>query len=303
MAIANFFWHGSSLSLYERCCISSFVHHGFHVRVHTFNKNLNIPNGAVLCDAAIFADIKDVEKLKQGGKTGCLAAFSDLFRYKLLSSEPGWWFDTDVFCLKSASDFDGLAEASKDVLVGYQSENVINGAVLLIKKKNVANEILEIAESKGNDFAWGEIGPSLLTKFISDNQNISSVLSPKHFYPIPFEMMEKTDVMFDEKGHSICKKMTSDAYCIHLWNEAINRKNIPKELFPPSNSYLYELFNATGEKTSQNASVSLATIKSLSFVFGIKKSELQVLLGYRYIRGVFLQIRDNYLKKLFVKKM
>jgi len=298
MAIANFFWHGSSLSLYERCCISSFVHHGFHVRVHSFNKNLNVPNGAVLCDAAIFADIKDIDKFTQGGKTGCLAAFSDLFRYKLLSSEPGWWFDTDVFCLKSASDFDSLAEASKNVLVGCQSENVINGAVLLIKEKNVANEILKIAESKGNNFAWGEIGPSLLTKFISENEKSSSVLSPKYFYPIPFEMVEKTDVIFDEKGFSICKKMTSEAYCIHLWNEAINRKKIPKELFPPSNSYLYELFNATGEKISQHASVSLATIKSLSFVFGIKKSELQVLFGYRYIRGVFLRVKSN-LKKFF----
>lgn len=166
MAVANFFWHGDSLSLYERCCIRSFVMNGFDVRVHSFNIGLKIPEGASLHDASKIAKIDDVYKYTQGKKQGCLAAFSDMFRYKLLSSCPGWWFDTDVFCLKSATDYDKLANKSKGITVGYQSNAVINGAVIFIKESYIAEKLHGSAQEKGFVLKWGDIGPSLITDFI-----------------------------------------------------------------------------------------------------------------------------------------
>lgn len=289
MAVANFFWHGDSLSLYERCCIHSFVINGFDVRVHTFNLDLKIPQGASLYDASQIAKLEDVNKYVQGGKKGCLAAFSDIFRYKLLSLSPGWWFDTDVFCLRPAMDYDLLANESKGITVGYQSKSVINGAIVFIKEASIAERLYDDAQKKGYVLKWGDIGPSLITDFIEINSDVASVLSPECFYPIEFEMVEQTDGIFDSASIDLCKEKTKGAYCIHLWNEAIRRKKIPKNIYPPMGSYLYELFIKTNEIVDPLATMPVETIHALSFLAGIKKSERKVLMNYRSLRAWFMK--------------
>ena len=47
--------------------------------------------------------------------SGSLAAFSNLFRYKLLLERGGWWVDTDVICLRPFRVRDELVIASEPV--------------------------------------------------------------------------------------------------------------------------------------------------------------------------------------------
>ena len=35
---ANFFWHGSELSIYEKACLRSFLNYGFKVVVYSFER-------------------------------------------------------------------------------------------------------------------------------------------------------------------------------------------------------------------------------------------------------------------------
>ena len=108
------------------------------------------------------------------------------------------------------------------------------------------------------------------------------------FYPIPFSAV---DDLFVSCTNEFIEKNKS-AYCVHLWNEAIVRKNITKEIFPPINSYLYHLFYETGEHVSEYSSISYKTFEALSFFAGIKRSEYKVLFLYRRLRNGLLKIKN-----------
>ncbi|MBK9199814.1 capsular polysaccharide synthesis protein [Candidatus Skiveiella danica] len=77
---------------------------GFTARVYSY-RSLKIPPGAVLCDAATVLPARELRRYTQGGSPENLAAFSDAFRYRLLRSQGGWWFDTDVICLAPVEQF------------------------------------------------------------------------------------------------------------------------------------------------------------------------------------------------------
>jgi tRNA(Ile)-lysidine synthetase-like protein len=117
--VANFFWHGNPMSKYELGCISSFIKNNWIVRVWAFS-NITVPDGAEVCDANLFYKEEDIQTFVQKKKVGCLAAFSDAFRYKVLKHSEGWWFDTDCICLKDQSEFKPILihEEDEDIQVG-----------------------------------------------------------------------------------------------------------------------------------------------------------------------------------------
>src|SRR5208337_392103 len=162
MVKANFFWHGSSLSLYEWACLSSFVKNGFDVRLHSFNLGLQVPDGTTLVDARGLAKPEEVDLRTQGGIKGCLASFSNIYRYRLLSQEAGWWFDTDVFCLADSEAFLKIQERSPGISVGFETETTLNTAVMYASEKRFAHELEILAVAKGYVLEWGAIGPQLV---------------------------------------------------------------------------------------------------------------------------------------------
>src|SRR5882757_9078074 len=99
LPIVNELWIGQ-LSPLERLCLDSFVAKGHAVHLYTYDTIENVPQGVTLRDASKILPPSKVFRNRLGKGKGSLAAFSDLFRYKLLLDEGGWWVDTDVFCLK-----------------------------------------------------------------------------------------------------------------------------------------------------------------------------------------------------------
>lgn len=98
-------WIGSSLSPIELLCISSFIAHGhdFHLWAYDVIETI-LPEGLILEDANLIIPKDKVfaytNKNQFGHGKGSYAGFSDIFRYKLLFEEGGWWVDMDVSCLK-----------------------------------------------------------------------------------------------------------------------------------------------------------------------------------------------------------
>jgi hypothetical protein len=99
-------WIGDRLSNLELLTLKSFIHfgHEFHLWLYEPIKNLCI-DGLVLRDAAsilpasaIFRNVA-ADPVSGVGKNS-LGAFSDLFRYKLLTEHGGIWVDMDVTCLQ-----------------------------------------------------------------------------------------------------------------------------------------------------------------------------------------------------------
>lgn len=243
LQIANFFWHGQPLSLYETYCIKSFVKHNWIVNLWTFDSNINAPYNVNICDANIFYQINDIQTFTQRGKQGCIAAFSDAFRYKVLQKYQGWWFDTDCICLKDQSEFNTLKE-NKNIVAGYENgRGDINGAVLTFVNSTLSDIALNMMETKlaekNRSIGWGEIGPKLITKLVLENKLVSDILSTEYFYPL--HCKHAIDVINKDKTESI-ESITANSYVYHCWNEMLTRGGVNKNEMPVEGSFLYKKF-------------------------------------------------------------
>ena len=58
---ANFFWHGSELSIYENACLRSFLNYGFKVVVYSFEK-IKLPNNIIYKDANKILKKSEIKK-------------------------------------------------------------------------------------------------------------------------------------------------------------------------------------------------------------------------------------------------
>ena len=147
---ANLFWMGK-LSNYEVVCIESFYKKGFETILWTYdstNAYLNdLVEGIQIKNAEEIVPKSYLEKFKQNNQKNNLSSFSNYFRYKLLTKNGGWWFDTDCYCLKSVDDFIKLAK-DKNILIGKTKDNLINGSVIFLNDKKLFDDLIEYIESK-----------------------------------------------------------------------------------------------------------------------------------------------------------
>jgi len=108
----NGLWIRGKLSALEMLCIYSFLDHGYHFVLWVYDPPslYKLPAGAEVKDARQILPEENVFSYKHsnqfGHGKGSYAGFSDVFRYKLLYEEGGWWTDMDVSCLKRF-DFPG----------------------------------------------------------------------------------------------------------------------------------------------------------------------------------------------------
>ncbi len=262
MVTANFFWHGPRLRLYERACLASFVRAGMNVQLHSFNHALAVPEGVSLRDAGALAAEDEVLSLTQGGKPGSIAAFTDLFRYRLFRREAGWWFDTDVYCLAGAGAFTALEARSRGLLIGEEEPGKLNGAVLYVSDPAIAVELEGRAAAKGKVFDWGAIGPHLITDYVRETPDRCTTVPMTAFYPIHYQ---EADMFFRPQMRETCLERTRDSLCIHLWNEILNTWKIPPDIMPCRGSFLYDLFEKVGAQVDPLASLPEATMEELQY--------------------------------------
>ena len=103
--IVNGLWIGNTLSMIEQLTVCSFIDHGHEFHLWTYQElETELPVEVIIRDANQIIPENQVFKYKKtnqfGHGKGSYAGFSDLFRYKLLHENGGWWVDMDVCCLK-----------------------------------------------------------------------------------------------------------------------------------------------------------------------------------------------------------
>tara|TARA_A100001015_G_C14940994_1_gene692528 strand:+ start:351 stop:1220 length:870 start_codon:yes stop_codon:yes gene_type:complete len=255
---ANFFWHGKELSIYETACLRSFIKNDFNVVVYSFKK-MNLPKKVISKNANIILKKSEIKKFIHGGKKGCLAAYSDKFRILLQRKNLGWWFDLDIICLKHSKKFLKL-EKNKKLVIGYETKNKVNTAVLKINKSYIADEILNKIKKIGYKFSWGKIGPILLNDFISEKKFEHEILSKNFFYPINYKNVE---LLFNPKKVKKASHLTKKSFTIHLYNQIINRIGIPKNILPPKNSYLYNEITGICPEYKKKEALPASTFQKL----------------------------------------
>lgn len=202
MDIIQSLWVGPSLSKLEQLSVASFLANGHPFHLYVYDKVENIPKGTVVLDA---------NEIMPPPKPGTvLAAFADLFRYKMLYEKGGWWVDTDTICLKPFTFPDS------PILAGKQSDGEIANGVIRMLDKNVAMKLCEKANQIGVNCSWGETGPRLLTKIISEENLLQYVLPKNIFYPFP---VCKISYLLEPR-----REIPEDAYALHGYNEIWRRE-------------------------------------------------------------------------------
>lgn len=101
----NGLWIGKALSAMELLTLKSFTAHGHRFRLWMYDKpDGELPQGVEWADAHTIIPRDTVFRYPDDSTidwgAGSYGGFSDIFRYKLLYQQGGWWADMDVTCLK-----------------------------------------------------------------------------------------------------------------------------------------------------------------------------------------------------------
>ena len=237
-------WIGKSFSRLEYLSALSFIRRGFKVNLWCYDSIQNIPDGIHLKDANEIINYSEVKKCKNGS----YAAFSDIFRYKVLSEKFGIWSDLDVICLVDEIEF--RSRITKPFFVSEFVDEVGNIQVnnnLIFVPNNYNSEILKFAfkicESIDiYESNWGAGGPRLLTNLLKIfNQSSHYLMPPTFANPIP--SYQCPSLLF-KKG-----QLNPQSWFLHCFNENWRRQGISKEAIFPKNSVID---NATKNYLNEN---------------------------------------------------
>ncbi|HEX8662616.1 MAG TPA: hypothetical protein VF744_01140 [Beijerinckiaceae bacterium] len=213
--------------------MASFVRHGHAYELYTYEP-MDLPDGVRRRDAGEVLPRDRVFFYPNGPEQGSVAAFANLFRYKLLLSRGGWWVDADVVCLSEEAP-------EADLFLGWEDSDFIGSAILKMPPGHpLARGLYEESERVGTDVVWAQTGPRLMTRLVRE-AGLAPRPSGEAGYPIPWQ--DALALVCPERREEV-RARTQGAPFLHLWNETF-RRNCPAGLVaPPEGSYLAELFDA-----------------------------------------------------------
>ena len=84
----------------EQLAVRSFLDHGHPFHLYAYEEIDNVPAGAVVHRGDEILPEREIFRCPAGFGEGSVAAFADLFRYKLLLERGGWWADMDAVCIR-----------------------------------------------------------------------------------------------------------------------------------------------------------------------------------------------------------
>jgi hypothetical protein len=208
-------WIGRPLSLIEYLSISSFLQNGHKYHLYCYEEIKNVPPGTTLCDASEILPASQVFRYQSGHGKGSVAAFSNLFRYKLLLERGGWWMDTDVVCLRPLDFVDTVVFAQENRPKG--ALGAASFAIKLPKGHTVADQCYRHASLVDRKrLRWAEIGPILLNRIVHESGMRQFLKAPDVFCPVDYW---KWQSLLDGNLGSLARLSTSDTRTIHLWHE------------------------------------------------------------------------------------
>jgi Glycosyltransferase sugar-binding region containing DXD motif/Alpha 1,4-glycosyltransferase conserved region len=226
-------WIGTSLSTLEKLSIQSFMDHGHAFHLYAYQNLPDRPAGAVLRDAN---DILPSSQIFQYRDRKSFAAFSNVFRYKLLLERGGWWADTDVVCLRPLDLADEHVFVSETVeWRGATGPQTVVASCLIKAPSGSPAMALALSRCLAKDRAtlrWGEIGPRLVGEAVEANGLQRFVRPPAAFCPIGYGAWRQ---LIDATPPSL----PSEAYAVHFWNEMWRLAGLDRDAEYPASS-LYE---------------------------------------------------------------
>ncbi len=235
-------WIGKTLPAMAAGCLASFVRQGHSVHLYLYDALPRVPEGVELRDAN---KIVPRERIFLHHKNKSLSSFSDHFCYTLLHRLGGTWIDCDLYCLRPIP-------AEEEILLGYQSPDVINKSLLRLPKgSKITKDLLGIFEHRQSYLPWlqpatrrrawlrhhflrkpyyevipfATTGPVAVSWFLRE-AGLEGAAKPRDvFYPLSFDDAGRAaEADFSERD---C--ITERSLTIHLWNEVLRLRKGPPE--------------------------------------------------------------------------
>lgn len=237
-------WVGNELPLLPRLTLASYVRCGHPVVLHSYKEYDNLPSGVTHENAEKTLPETSIIRHK---KSGSLALFSDVFRFRLLQSGADIYSDCDVFCLKPLP--------KSRYLMGYESDDMINGGLLSLPHDSLLlAKMLELTSNPSfippwldskvqrryrmrkwlgfpkhiADMPWGSAGPTALTWYSKETGEDQYALPQDFLYPISYYQVNR---LFDP-DLDIDDLTTSRTLCIHLYGESLRKHDL--SAIPPT---------------------------------------------------------------------
>lgn len=224
------FWAGETLTPYERLCLRSFIDHGHAFDLYTFESGLEVPAGVNVRDAREVLPRDGFFVYRDGPGKGSPAAFANLFRYKLLADNGGWWVDTDVVCL--ADDIPHYGEffaAEDDTLINIAAMRFAPTHPLMLR-------CFAEATRMGRGVRWGEAGPFLFTRLVNELGYRDRTLATELCYPL--HHYRTTDILRPSRCADLIA-CTKSSLFVHLYNANLVLRGVQKHRAPPPGSMLH----------------------------------------------------------------
>lgn len=231
-------WVGNEMPAIERACLETWANSGREVIIYTYERVKNLPQNAIEFDAR---EILPEDEVFQNPNGLSYAGFSNIFRYKLQVATDHIWIDADVAA-------GGRELEDREYMLGWESRNYVNGALLKIPASSALLSEIETRASKVDRaaFKWGELGPKLITGAVIATASQPMVSPRRNYYPISaFEIWK----LYDKRQAKRVTKALEEAQANHIWSEAF--KTAPfdtSKVCPQDGSYLYRILTATGQK-------------------------------------------------------
>lgn len=222
-------WIGTSLPPLQQLSIRSFLAHGHRYDLYAYEDIDSVPPGTTICQASSILPRDSIFCYQEGFGKGSYSAFSNLFRYKLIFEEGGWWVDTDLVCLKPFSFSDEFVFATE-----REDDLTLLSATCAFKSPSKSDYLaycLEVCASKNfNEIQWSEIGPYLFDEAIKRFGLTGHQVAPRVFNPIDFfNFRELLRPDFD-------MSRLKDSYAVHVWNQMWKNDGIDLDADAADNS-------------------------------------------------------------------
>jgi hypothetical protein len=231
MAKFGSLWVGNSMTKIQEISLSSFVYHGHDITLFVYDLNMKVPSGVKKENARLIMDESEIFLVQN-----TYAAFSDLFRYRMINKTGLAWVDADTICL--SSDWEDLG----DTFACFE-KNLIVGGVLKLPQESKALRYLikKSSEFDKEKINWIDVGPALVDKAFRKFNLLNYVHPMETFCGIHWSEWSK---LWDPNHFKEIKILEKKSKSISVYHSMTTRAGIDKNDLPTNSAikYFYDKF-------------------------------------------------------------
>ena len=265
-------WVGPKLSDIEIYSIKSFLNQGHKFILYTYEEIEGIPKGVIVKDGNKIIKKHDLFQFKNS-----FLPFSDLFRYRMLYKNGGYWVDLDMICLKPLNFkepyvFSSERTIQKGPYRNRTKKEISNIGILKAPRyspfyKELYEECLKTV--RNNKVKENIQLMKIMRKYLEKYDLEKYVKSAKLFCPLDWWHTKDAFIppccrsKYGVEGYDI-KSIFKEAYCVHLWRSLLlNRHKLDPNKKYSEDSLWEQLKKYVDKKSVLKKNVSKKTKKNL----------------------------------------